>query len=102
MSRLGWISAVLFFLQAGFFAVSISDFYRFSRSAVSAAYDACEDKRSDRTAYLECNDEASRAGDDWTIRIYIYLAGFVVLSALTIAGVIKGRREVTTNPRVTA
>lgn len=93
MTKLGWISAVLFFVQAFFFAVSISDFSRFAESARSIAYDRCNEASSE--ARLACLDVAALAGDEWTLSIYLCWAGLIIGSALTIAGVVKGRRDAT-------
>lgn len=92
MSRIGWISAVLFVVQAAYFTISISDFMRFSRSAVAMALEDCEQLRNDRMRYLDCNAAASQAGVPWEHRAYIYAAGLLLSSGLTILGMYNGHR----------
>ncbi|MFN3868620.1 MAG: hypothetical protein ACK4MF_06095 [Hyphomicrobiaceae bacterium] len=96
MSRIGWISAVLFIVQAAYFTISISDFMRFSRSAVLMARDDCEQLRNDRIRYLDCNAATSQAGAPWEHRAYIYGAGLLFASGLTMLGMysgVRGRRS---------
>lgn len=92
MSRIGWISAVLFVMQAAYFTISISDFMRFSHSAVAMAREDCEQLRTDRSRYLDCNASAPEAGEPWEQRAYAYGVGLVFASSLTLLGMLRGYR----------
>lgn len=98
MTKLGWISAILFLVQAAFFGLSISDFNRFAEVG-SYAYDTCDSRWGSQSATpddvqrLNCIDAAGRNIEENRSMARLMWAGLVVGSALTLLGVYKGRRD---------
>jgi hypothetical protein len=85
MTRLGWISAVLFFAQAAIALSAISEFSRQADSSRSMAYE-CGGRPDCAVTYSAIHAEAKSAVT------YAWI-GLALGSALTLFGVWKGYRD---------
>ena len=90
MTKLGWISAILFATQAAVFGILISDYSRFAEAG-SYQFDQCF--RLEENAKLSCIESVGRnVRENQDMVLYSWI-GLALGSALTLFGVWKGRRD---------
>lgn len=98
MTRLGWISAILFAVQAIFFGISIADFSRFASVNHELAEECSyrwgqKSQTPDDNQRLNCLSSYWKAEDDNKSKGTYCWIGLALGSLLTLAGVWKGQRD---------
>lgn len=99
MTRLGWISAILFLIQAGLAGSAISQFSGQARMHHELAQYRCDDRWGARSQTPNQNERLNCMTTHWrleddakTSTIYAWIA-LAIGSALTLFGVWKGYRD---------
>jgi hypothetical protein len=99
MTKLGWISAVLFFVQAGVLGLAINDFNAQAQSNNGMAAYECdnrwgaESQTPNQNERLNCLTTYWKLEDDAKSSARYAWIGLAIGSVLTLAGVWKGYRD---------
>lgn len=95
MTKLGWISALLFLAQAAYFGLALTELPRLKSNSDQVHRMRCEDVRrsGSENDYFSCVSNAGTLTSDYASKIRWHWIGLGVFSALTLAGVAIGRRR---------
>jgi hypothetical protein len=95
LSLLGWISLIVFIVQAGVFGAFLHDLYLFEDIDRSSTYRNCDQPEilQNEMAHLNCLDSAGATYTTYSDKRLPYWIGLAAFSAMSIGGIVIGRRQ---------